>query len=179
MATHRYNDLNAHVYVFLFQSIASLLQKKLLKPIATHRYNVLNACFLCSLLQTFYKRRDFNRQQRFAIISFVCVCFFCSRLQAFYKRRSLNRQQRIAIMFSFVFPLQSIANILQKKSLQPIADDWCVCVFLFQSIASLLQKKLLKPIATSRRQLTPKFGRIFGPRAWATLSSFGCSSFSG
>jgi hypothetical protein len=27
----------------------------------------------------------------------------------------------------------------------------------------------------SRRQLTPNFGRIFGPRAWATLSSFGCN----
>jgi hypothetical protein len=28
---------------------------------------------------------------------------------------------------------------------------------------------------SSRRQLTPNFGRIFGPRAWATLSSFGCN----
>ncbi len=27
----------------------------------------------------------------------------------------------------------------------------------------------------SRRQLTPNFGRIFGPRDWATLSSFWCN----
>jgi hypothetical protein len=96
---------------FQAKSIANLLQKKSIQPIATHRYNVLNAC----------------------------VCFFCSRLQAFYKRRAYNRSQRIAIMLSMR-----------------------VCVSFVVDCKPFTKED-------SRRQLTPKFGRIFGPRAWATL----------
>ncbi len=61
----------------------------------------------------------------------------------------------------------------------------CVCILVNPSCKYFTNCILVNPSCkyftkiqthqSSRRQLTPNFGRIFGPRAWATLSSFGCN----
>ncbi len=101
------------VCVFFCTPLANLLQKKRIRPIATNRYNVLNACvwvLLYTSCKPFTKEKhSFDRPLRIAIMTSMRVCvFFCTHL----------------------------ANLLQKKSIRPIAThrynvlNACVCVHL-------------------------------------------------
>jgi hypothetical protein len=153
VASQKNQHIASHVATIFCNHLAKLLQK-MIATLALPRWVYLN-----TRIESITAMRLLYRWM---------LCSFVEYLQdGFTKHTCVMTAMRLLsrwMLCSFVEYLQDGVTMTAMRLL----SRWMLCFFV-----EYLQDGLTKH--TSRRQLTPNFGRIFGPRAWATLSSFGCN----